>query len=318
MKPAPQQPGKGAPPAGKTADADRGAVPRAAVFLIAAITILWGLNWPAMKMAVSELSPWTFRAACVAIAGIGLMGIAVATGERLRLPRAYWRPFLLVALCSVTGWNLLSAFSLKHMAGGRGAIIAYTMPVWAAIFSSIWLGERLDARRVGALALGMVGIGIAIGPDLVGLSRDLLGPLFMILAAICWAAGTVAIKTRAWPIGMIAHTAWQLVIGGIPILIAWRLIEPVPDLAQLTWRGTLATLYAAIVGLIFCFAAFNKVVTLLPATAASISILAIPIVGVLGSAWLLGEPAGWRELAALALVLGAMSLVLIPRRSTSR
>ncbi|MEK0082743.1 DMT family transporter [Benzoatithermus flavus] len=297
-------------------DAGRRAVPRAAILLIAAITVLWGLNWPAMKMAVSELSPWTFRAACVVISGTGLMAIAWFSGERLRLPRAYWRSFLVVASCSVTGWNLLSAFSLKHMAGGRGAIIAYTMPVWAAIFSALWLGERLEPRRILALVLGMIGIGFAIGPDLVGLSRDLLGPLFMILAAICWAAGTVAIKTRAWPIGMMAHTAWQLVIGGMPIVLAWLVIEPRPDLGHLTWRGILATLYAAIVGLIFCFAAFNKVVTLLPATAAAISILAIPIVGVLGSAWLLGEPAGWRELVALVLVLGAMSLVLIPRRLT--
>jgi drug/metabolite transporter (DMT)-like permease len=293
-------------------------VPRAAIALIAAITLFWGLNWPAMKMAVVELSPWTFRAACVVISGAGLMAIAWLSGERLRLPRVYWRPFLVVALCSVTGWNLLSAFSLRHMAGGRGAIIAYTMPVWAAIFSALWLGERLEPRRIVALALGMLGIFVAIGPDLVGLSHDLLGPLFMILAAICWAAGTVGIKTRAWPIGMIAHTAWQLVIGGIPIVLAWMVIEPHPDLGRLTWRGTLATLYAAIVGLIFCFAAFNKVVTLLPATAAAISILAIPIVGVLGSALLLGEPAGWRELGSLLLVLGAMSLVLVPRRMAGK
>jgi drug/metabolite transporter (DMT)-like permease len=68
------------------------------------------------------------------------------------------------------------------------------------------------------------------------------------------------------------------------------------------------------VALIFCMAAFNKVVTLLPATAAAISTLAIPIVGLLSSAWLLGEPAGWRELAALCLVLGGMALVLVPRR----
>jgi drug/metabolite transporter (DMT)-like permease len=289
-------------------------VPRAALLLIAAITILWGLNWPAMKMAVSELSPWTFRAACMAISGAGLMAVAALAGERLTLPRAYWPPFLVVASCSVTGWNLLSAFSLKHMAGGRGAIVAYTMPVWAALFSALWLKERLEPRRILALSLGMLGIGLAIGPDLVGLSRDLLGPFFMILAAICWAAGTVAIKTRAWPIGMMAHTAWQLVIGGIPILLAWLVIEPDPDLSRLTWKGVASTLYAAIIGLIFCFAAFNKVVTLLPATAAAISILAIPIVGLLGSAWLLGEPVGWRELGALALVLSAMGLVLIPRR----
>ena len=68
--------------------------------------------------------------------------------------------------------------------------------------------------------------------------------------------------------------------------------------------------------LIFCFAAHNKVVTMLPATVAAISTLAIPVVGLLSAAWLLGEPVGLRELAALALILGAMALVLLPQRSS--
>ena len=72
-----------------------------------------------------------------------------------------------MAALSVTGWHLLSAFSLVHMGGGRGAIVAYTMPVWAALFGAWYLGERLDRRRLAALALGMLGIGAADrpGPD---------------------------------------------------------------------------------------------------------------------------------------------------------
>ena len=104
-------------------------------------------------------------------------------------------------------------------------------------------------------------------------------------------------KGEVWPIGVIALTGWQLVLGGIPIVLAWLVIEPHPDLSHLSWTGILATLYAATVALIFCFAAHNKVVTMLPATVAAISTLAIPVVGLLSSAWLLGEPLGcasWR------------------------
>ena len=86
-------------------------------------------------------------------------------------------------------------------------------------------------------------------------------------------------KGQSWPIGIIALTGWQLLIGGAPIVLAWLVLEPNPDLSRLTWAGALATLYAATVALIFCFAAHNKVVTLLPATAAAISTLAIPVVG---------------------------------------
>jgi drug/metabolite transporter (DMT)-like permease len=265
-----------------------------------------------MKLAVGELSPWTFRTVCVVVSGLGLMALAAAFGERMALPRAQWGPLLAVSLLSVTGWHLFSAFSLARMEGGRGAIVAYTMPVWAAVLGAWYLKERLSRRRLAALSLGMLGILLLIGPDLLGLGRSPLGPLLMLGAAACWAGGIVVMKGERWPIGIMALTGWQLLVGGLPIVLAWLVVEPHPDLSRLTWVGAVATFYAATVALIFCFAAHNKVVTLLPATAAAISTLAIPVVGLLSSAWLLGEPVGWRELLALALVLAAMAMVLLP------
>lgn len=290
-------------------------MPRAAVLLIAAITVLWGLNWPAMKIAVSEVSPWTFRVICVLISGPGLLALAALTGERRLPPRPVWPALLLLSSLNVTGWFLFSAFGLQHIEGGRGAIVSYTMPVWAALLSAFYLGERLDVRRLGALALGMLGMAVLVGPDLAAFGESPLGPLLMTGAALCWAGGTVTLKSRDWGIGIVALTGWQIVIGGLPILLLGLALEPRPDLAHLTWRGALGILYASTVALIFCMAAFNKVVTLLPATAAAVSTLAIPVVGLLSSAWLLGEPAGWREFLALGLVLGGMTLVLVPKRS---
>ena len=287
-------------------------MPRAAVGLIAAISVLWGLNWPMMKVAVGELSPWTFRTVCVVVSGFGLLLLARATGERLTVLRSQWRALALVSLLSVTGWHLFSAFSLVHMGGGRGAIVAYTMPIWAALLSAWYLKERPTRRRLAALTVGMAGIALLIGPDLFGLGHDPLGPLLMIGAAMCWAAGIVVLKGERWQVGIMALTGWQLLLGGIPIVLAWLVIERHPDLSHLTWAGGLATLYAATVALIFCFAAHNKVVTLVPATAAAISTLAIPVIGLLSSAWLLGEPIGWRDVAALVLVLGSIALVLLP------
>lgn len=289
-----------------------GKVPRTAIGLIAAISVLWGLNWPIMKVAVGQLSPWTFRTVCVAIGGVGLMLLARASGETIRVPRRQWRSLLLVALFSVTGWHLFSAFSLVHMGGGRGAIVAYTMPIWAALLSAWYLKERPTRRRLTALVVGMAGILFLIGPDLLGIGHDPLGPLLMIGAAFCWAAGIVVLKGERWEVGIMALTGWQLLLGGIPIVLAWLIVEPHPDLSRLDWVGALATLYAATVALIFCFAAHNKVVTLLPATAAAISTLAIPVIGLLSAAWLLGEPVGWRDVVALALVLGSIALVLLP------
>lgn len=290
-------------------------MPRAALALIAAITLLWGLNWPAMKVAVGEVSPWTFRVICIVVSAPGLLALAALGGERRVPPRHLLPPFLLMSSLGVTGWFLFSAFGLQHIEGGRGAIVSYTMPVWAALLSAAYLGERIDGRRLAALALGMLGIAVLIGPGLFALGSDPLGPILMTAAAVCWAGGTVMLKSRDWGIGIVALTGWQIAVGGLPIILVWLVLEPEPDLSRLTWHGWLGMLYAATVALIFCMAAFNKVVTLLPATAAAVGTLAIPVVGLYSSAWLLGEPAGWREFLALVLILGGMALVLLPRRA---
>lgn len=268
-----------------------------------------------MRVASLELGPWTFRAICVAIAGPGLLLIA-ALGKGPWWPRrAAWPRIALLGLSGVTGWQLLSALALTRIGGGAAAIIGYTMPLWAALISALWLGERLDGQRAAALLLGACGMLVLFRGGLAGLAEAPLGVLLMLGAALCWAINTVATKAFPWDIGVIALSGWQLVLGGLPILITWQIVAPQPDLSGLTTAGLIGTLYAATVALIFCYTAFIKIVTLLPATVAAIATLAIPVVGVLSSGWLLGEPVGAAELGALLLVLGALLLALLPRAS---
>jgi drug/metabolite transporter (DMT)-like permease len=66
-----------------------------------------------------------------------------------------------------------------------------------------------------------------------------------------------------------------------------------------------------LIGNILCSWAWNKVVNLYPASVASIGTLAIPVIGVLSSAVVLGEPVGFGEIAALILVVMALSIIMI-------
>lgn len=280
--------------------------------LVLAIGVFWGVNWPAMKLAVSQMSPWWFRTISIAVSGSGLLLLARLSGERVRFAAADLRPMLVVSLFAITAWHLLTAFGLTMIEGGRAAIVAFTMPVWAALVSSLWLGERHSARVVVALLLGLGAVVVLIGPELDRLGERPFGAALVLAAAVSWAIGTVAIKARRWSVGVLALTGNQLLIGGLPIFVLTLWFEPVPDFSRVTAGGLVALVYASTVALIFCYAAYVKIVTLVPATVAAISTLLIPIVGLFSSAWLLGEPAGLRELLALALILPALGLVLLP------
>lgn len=281
--------------------------------LVLAVTLLWGLNWPAMKLAVLQFEPWTFRVVSVLGAGATLMLLAWLSGEPVRLSRRLIVPHLVISFTGVTLWHMLTAYGLLLVGGGRAAIIAFTMPLWATLLSVVFLKERPSRLIVVALFLGMAGLGVLLGPELGRLGAEPLGSLLILLAAIAWAVQTVATKAFAWGIGTMALSSWQLLVGGVPILLVWFALGAWPDFERITVEGVVALLYVVFVALVFCFTAYLRIVRSLPAIVASLSTLAIPIVGVASSAWLLGEAVGARELLALCLVVAAIGLVLLPR-----
>jgi drug/metabolite transporter (DMT)-like permease len=280
--------------------------------VVVAVMAVWGVNWPMMKLAVAEIPPWSFRVASVYAAGLTLLLIAALRGERLRLAPSRIVPLLGVGMFAVTGWHMLTAYGVMMMGSGRAAIIAFTMPVWAALLGAVVLKERVDRRRGAALALGTAGMALLIATDIARVGAAPFGAFLILAAAVAWAVGIVLTRAVDWGIGTIALTGWQLVIGGLPILLLWPLIEGVPDLAGVTWRAWGALGFVTFVALVFCYTAHVQIVRTLPAALAALSTLVIPIAGVASSALLLGEPVGWPELAALVFVLASMRLVLVP------
>ena len=123
------------------------ALPRSGFVLLALLTFFWGINWPLMKLGVTEIRPWSFRAACIVLGVAGLFACARLAGQSLAIPRRDLGPLLVASFFNTTAWHLCSAYGLLHMASGRAAIIAFTMPLWATLLAVPVLGERGPGRR---------------------------------------------------------------------------------------------------------------------------------------------------------------------------
>jgi len=287
------------------------ALPASGFALLAALNLLWGLNWPFMKIALGEISVWPFRSLCLIAGGGALLFISAMTGGSLRIPRSEMRPLLLCSLFNIVGWHLFSGYGVSLMEAGRASIIAYTMPVWAAVLGGFILREHLNWQRWLGLALGMAGLAILIGPDLGTVGRTPWGAAFMIGAAMAWALGTVFMKRFTWSLPVASLAGWQLLLGGIPITLGAFWIDEWPDPAALSQEVLFSVAFVLIVPIVFCHWAWFKVVSLFPAVLAAIGTLAIPITGVLSSGFILGEPVGAREILALGLVCTALVAVLI-------
>lgn len=276
--------------------------------MLVGLALIWGVNWPIMKVAVLGVEPWTFRALCTLGGGIGMLAISRAAGHPLLVPRDQFLWLAGVAPFSIAGWMMFSAFGVGLMGSGRAAIIAYTMPLWAVLFARFLLGEPLTMARLLGLALGMVAIGVLLSYDVAMIEDSPLGAIFMLCAAVTWGLGAVLFKRAPWrlPVGVIV--GWQLVLVGIPVTIVAVLTEPLPRDADL-WAW-LAVAYNIGPSGILGFWLWNRVLILLPAGAAAVGSLMVPVIGVLAGALVLGEAIGWREWTALALVATAIAVVM--------
>lgn len=281
------------------------------LWLIVSMTIAWGANWPFIKIAVSEIPVFTLRFIALTIGALGLFALAYFRKAKIALPWREIGPLFAVALGNVTFWHLFSALGVARMGAGHASILGFTMPLWVVFIAALWGGERVTWLNIIGLIIGMSGLGLLLYPDRAAFLGDPSGPLSLIAGAVAWAFGTVGMQRFRFSIPTISVVAWQLLLGALPLLIGAAIWEKDFSFSHVSRQAFLSLAYMGLIATIYGNWAWFKVVSIYPAFVASMSSLAIPVVGVVASTLLLGEPLGFTEIAALLLLMSAIFLVLI-------
>jgi drug/metabolite transporter (DMT)-like permease len=285
---------------------------------IAVLTLVWGCNWPILKLGVTELAPLTFRAITLPFAAVGLLLVARFSGDSLRVPRAWWKRVATLAIFNIAAWNGFILFGVQQMPAGRSAILAYTMPLWATAIAALMLHEPLSKRKLAGLALGVTGMALLIGDELRVMQSKPFGVAMILAAAVMWAFGTVLLRKWKPPFPQNALSGWMMIVGWLPIVALAPFFDPQPlavELASLTWRGWFAIVYNIVLAGTVAHWAWFHLARTLPVAVSSLSSLPVPVVGVFAGMLVLGEKPGPQEWVALALVVGALFVVMFePRR----
>jgi len=279
----------------------------AAVVLLA---LFWAVNWPMMKIGLTAVEPWTFRAAIVAVGGAGCLAVAALMGLSVRVPPSDLRALLWLTLFQGVLWNAFSGFGIALVDAGRAAVLGFTMPVWATLISIVALREPVSPRRAAGLGVGILAMGLLLLPALESMADRLVGALLMLAGAMSWGVATVLVKAHDWQMNMMALSGWQFVIGAVPLTLAAVLIGEPASLLRVDALTASALAYSALIPMIFCQVVWFTIVRRLPTVLASTGTLLVPPLGVLSAAWILGERVSALDLAALGMVLAAMVLIL--------
>jgi drug/metabolite transporter (DMT)-like permease len=267
----------------------------------------WGLNWPVAKFLLTELPPFSMRAVCCATATAMAFALAGARGERLSVPRAQWPRLVLFATLNFGAFIVLTTLALTRLHASEAVVVTYTLPIWAAVIAWPVLGERLTLVTVLALVLGLSGVALLVGVDASDVSvAKLPGVAMALSAAVLFGLGTVISKQKPLALPPVTGVAWQLALSFVPVA-ALAMTER-PDWSSVTPLGWGGVLFSAALPMTLAYLAWFRALRLVPAGTAATGVLISPVVGVIGSALLLGDPLGPRQVAALALTLTGVGL----------
>lgn len=140
----------------------------AAKLMLIVLSVAWGVTWPLVKITLSEIPPFSMRVLTVGLGALTLLAFSGIRRRSIRIPFGRsWAHVFVAGTLNIAGFSLLSSFAQLSATTSRVAILAYSMPVWAAVLARPVLGERLTPIRGGALLLCIGGLVALIYPQTI-------------------------------------------------------------------------------------------------------------------------------------------------------
>ena len=284
----------------------------------AAIYLVWGSTYLAIRYAVETIPPLVTAGIRHTFAGGILLALAYARGFRAK--REHWIAGSIVgAFFFLIGHGTLH-WAEQHVASGLAALLIATEPMFILVLA--WASGQQKISRMSALglALGVVGVAILTGVELSMKDTSLLGMLAVLIGSLSWAAGVVVSPKLKLPSDALARTAVPLVCGAVMLLAAAGLTGEFQSLhwSAVSLKSILGLAYLIVFGSIVAFTAYTWLLQRCPPTLVATHTYANPIVAVLLGWLLASEPLTTRVALASVAILGAIVLIRRGERSTER
>lgn len=263
-----------------------------AYLALAAICIIWGTTYTAIKYAVRDFPPYLLVGIRQTSAGLLLLALALASGKLLWPGRKYALRQALTGVATITGGNGFITWGMQYVSSGLAAIIGSLTPVMVVLISLAWRSpERINTRMIAGVLMGFGGLGIIFNDGW----QDLLKPEYRWGIAGCfascftWSLGTVMAKRWNSPeVPPLLNAGMQITAGGLGGLVLSLLFDKDHTIHH-TAESWLSMLYLITIGSALAFTFYMYALKHLSATVSSLYTYINPLVAILLGWALLGE-----------------------------
>lgn len=278
---------------------------------LVALTLMWGVNWPVMKLSLQELSPLYFRAVTMTGGALWLFAFYRWRGVRLAPAGAEWRSIVTLALPNILGWHTLAIFGVAALASGRAAILGFTMPVWTVLLGALFFGERLTRRSAFAALAVAAAVALLLADEVAAMAGRPVGVAVMLGAALSWAIGTLMMRRARLTLPVEALTVWMMALTAAALWLLAAAFEPRPHwhFSPRMW-GLLA--YGVFMNYGFAQMIWFSLARHLPPATSAMSVMMVPLIGTASATVIAGEWPRWTDGVAVVCVMAAIAAVLVP------
>jgi drug/metabolite transporter (DMT)-like permease len=286
---------------------------------IAILYVVWGSTYLGIRIAVETIPPFLLAGSRFGIAGLVILAVALVL-NRGRIPLPSRRQLLdmtLIGAALMAGGMGLVALGEETVPSGIAALLIAMMPLWIAVAGRIFFGERLPRIAIAGVAIGLLGVGILVGPSASGAeSFDPGGILALLLSPICWACGSLYSSHRAQlPKDPLVATGGQMLAGAalLVVLAAVRGEYAGFHLDAVSSESLAAFAYLTVVGSLIAFTTYVWLLKVAPLPLIATYAYVNPIVAVILGAIVLQEPITPRILVAGAVIIFAVAVIITAR-----
>ncbi|MCV7134986.1 DMT family transporter [Mycobacterium hodleri] len=276
--------------------------------LFAAMSVIWGIPYLLIKIAVDGVSAPVLVFARTAIGAAVLIPLALSRAAWAPVLRS-WKPVLVFAFFEIVAAWLMLSDAERHLSSSLTGLLIAASPIIAAALDRLTGGERrLGGKRISGLAIGLAGVAVLAGPEVTGGSAWPVAEV--ILVATCYAIAPLVAARHLADVPALPMTAACLGVAAVvyagPAAATWP--SEMPSTRVLLALATLAVVCTAVAFIVF-FALIREV----GPTRALVFTYVNPAVALAAGVLVLAEPLTPWNIAGLALILGGS--VLATRRS---
>lgn len=284
------------------------------------MVLLWGLSWPATKLALDSVPPLWLAAIRFGSAALCLFAFLAVRGSLAFPPRADWPIVASMGLLQMMVFTGLGMIAMTHVDTSRAVLLAYTTPLWGVIAGWLLFRNAPTRWQLLALAVGLTGIGLICSPWEVDWSAPgaAMGAVFLVIGAISWSVVILHIKRHRWTASPLSLAPWQMLIATVPLAGFALALEGSPAAIAFDTQLLELLFFIGPVATSACFVISAEHGRRISSFAMSNFTLGVPLVGILSSILLLGNRLSPLFATGLCLVLVGMALAAAatPRRST--